>query len=1434
MYLFFKFIKESVLILSIIFFLNDLCWALSAESVYPRLGQMGTDLDVTVYGEGFDADTQLSMYLDSGNSSNIIGSATTTGSAAGVVVVGTIAYVANYTADLELFDISNPSKPFYICTAETEGTTGTGTAYDVTVQGDIAYVAAGFNGLLTIDVNPQSLTFCERMGEYNTSTLARDVTVVGNIAYVSDSGAGMHVINVSDPEHPAYINTVPTAPGVAYEVSVQADFAYLAAANGGLKIINLNPNHLVYSYLEIVGEVDTPDTAFGVTVIGNIAYVADGNSGLQVVDVGDPENPQIIGSKVTPGIAVKVTVVGDLAYVADGSKDLQLIDINPASATYLQIVGLVAVPGGAINVTVIGDIAYVADDSEGLQVIDISNPTLPMVMGATLTSGRSYGVEIIGDFAYVADGTGGLKVIDVSTPSQPVITNEIAINGFARDVTVDGGNEGIAYVAYGSIEGPKGLQLIDLSKLDDPSPPPAVFVATPGIARNVTVAGSYAYVACESSGLQVVNVSDPGNPYITGTGYSTAPQYAYDVAVSGDIAYLTVHPYQLTATDKSRLQILNVSNPSNPTPFSPTSSVETYNYAYGVRLVGTIAYVADGNLGLTLVNVSNSSIPSIIGTVDTPGTANNVTVVGDTAYVADIYSGLQVIDVDQGSSTFLHITASVDTPGYALDATVIGGIAYVANFTEGFVTFPVPVKIPIPTSSLSSTQFTATLPSPPVSGNYTLRVFNSASHDELIGAITFTDQIKLLSSKAIIVAGGGPDAGNQIWTETKAYANQAYDNLIYQGYKHEDIMYLTDEDPNPLVSSLKYDPAVLPDPSNVWPATKANLESGIKTWAKSGGTSDLLIFMEDHGEAEKFLMRGGASPQYLTADELDSWLDTLQSTLPGKVILVYDACNSGSFIARLTPPSDKKRFILTSSTPDQVAYFLNLNHSFSSHFWSTFSGKSGDKTVMTDALDRAATEMASYQTAQLDADGDGVPNQPSDYTELASHEGTIYALRRQFYYKDRTKPIIAYISDDQTSNGNSALLWARSVYDYDGDAIERVWAEVIAPDFNPDSTGQTVVNLPSISLTDPEFDGMYLATCPDDAANCPPDFSFDKQGTYIITYYAEDSSGIYSLPRTSLVRQYGGTLNIVPDQYENDDNLVGAKVIVVNDPSPQNHSFHTANDEDWVKFYGLQGVRYNIKASQTTIISDPIIQVYGSNGTTLKGSSNSSGAGVEESLIWTCPADGLYYVRLTNNSGHYGANVRYKLKVYNPIAFSLPGYVKGRITSGGSGVAGAVIRAGNGTAITLSDGSFILSLPPGSYSGSVSCSGYQSISFTVSVNSGQSVSLSKDINSIPRILNYPPGMVKANELYSYTPVVSDADGDPLTFSITGKPFWASFSTSNGKLWGTPGSADAGIDGPITIRVSDNAGASDSVVFSIEVKKGAGGALPGVYLLLQKN
>ena len=80
---------------------------------------------------------------------------------------------------------------------------------------------------------------------------------------------------------------------------------------------------------------------------------------------------------------------------------------------------------------------------------------------------------------------------------------------------------------------------------------------------------------------------------------------------------------------------------------------------------------------------------------------------------------------------------------------------------------------------------------------------------------------------------------------------------------------------------------------------------------------------------------GSTSTETLTAAALDGWLDSLQGQMSGKVIVVYDADRSGSFIPLLTPPAGRQRIVITSTGAGSAAYFsAEGNLSFSSNFWS--------------------------------------------------------------------------------------------------------------------------------------------------------------------------------------------------------------------------------------------------------------------------------------------------------------------------------------------------------------------------------------------------------------------------------------------------------------------------------------------------------------------
>ncbi|MGH8188057.1 MAG: putative Ig domain-containing protein [Steroidobacteraceae bacterium] len=90
-------------------------------------------------------------------------------------------------------------------------------------------------------------------------------------------------------------------------------------------------------------------------------------------------------------------------------------------------------------------------------------------------------------------------------------------------------------------------------------------------------------------------------------------------------------------------------------------------------------------------------------------------------------------------------------------------------------------------------------------------------------------------------------------------------------------------------------------------------------------------------------------------------------------------------------------------------------------------------------------------------------------------------------------------------------------------------------------------------------------------------------------------------------------------------------------------------------------------------------------------------------------------------------------------------------------------------------------------------------------------------NRAPTISGTPATGVQVSQAYSFQPSASDADGDSLTYSIANRPTWATFSTSTGRLSGTPATAHVGNYANISIRVSDGRATTSLPAFAINVQ-----------------
>jgi len=301
---------------------------------------------------------------------------------------------------------------------------------------------------------------------------------------------------------------------------------------------------------------DVPGQAWDVFVEGSYAYVAAQESGLRILDISDPYNPYEVGF-VTTSYAEDVYVSGDYAYLADGWDGLRVINVSSRASPWIE--GTHNPSGYVRGIKVGGPYAYLAAGSDGLLVLDISNPASPSLEGSyTPANADFWDVAISGNYAYVADypywdgnqyAGGGLRVISIANPASPYQVAFYDTSGWPEGIFVYGSH---AYLADWS-----SLLIFDVGL---PASPTEVGAYYPDhFTHDVFVAGDYAYLPDEGSGLKVLDVSTPSNPTLIGSADAPGDARGAFIATDayyGDLAYV--------ADLGGGLQILDVSYPQYP------------------------------------------------------------------------------------------------------------------------------------------------------------------------------------------------------------------------------------------------------------------------------------------------------------------------------------------------------------------------------------------------------------------------------------------------------------------------------------------------------------------------------------------------------------------------------------------------------------------------------------------------------------------------------------------------------------------------------------------------------------------------------------------------------------------------------------------------------------------------------------------------------
>jgi hypothetical protein len=428
--------------------------------------------------------------------------------------------------------------------------------------------------------------------------------------------------------------------------------------------------------------------------------------------------------------------------------------------------------------------------------------------------------------------------------------------------------------------------------------------------------------------------------------------------------------------------------------------------------------------------------------------------------------------------------------------------------------------------------------------------------------------------KAILVAGSGPYKGNNLWDATEMNANFAYRALTYQGYTKDTVFYLSSD------RNLDLNGDGIPDVDG--DATNSNLQSAITQWAKDA--ESLVVYLTGHGGDGTFRM---SETEVLKAEELALWLNELQRTMQGIVTIIYDACESGSFVSKLSPPSERQRITITSTSAGEPAYFLSQGAlSFSYTFWSQIFGgaKIYDAYVMGKDVIGVALGTGKSQSPEIDDNGNGVGNEKAD-GDLAREKyiGKGFAIAGDI-------PYMSGISPDRVLNGESSATITVEIMSTG--RITKVWAVVHSPDFTstPDNP---ITDLPSFELAWNQQSGKYEGTYD----------GFIVVGTYTVTVYAMNEAMIISLPKTTTVEQTFGEAPIVLQSP-----LDGASFSACSLSSPLTFSWTGEGYKGYeVQFsldQGFSSISVKVKASTTQVLLSSatwkkVLMIPGSSGGTV-------------------------------------------------------------------------------------------------------------------------------------------------------------------------------------------------------------------------------------------
>lgn len=454
------------------------------------------------------------------------------------------------------------------------------------------------------------------------------------------------------------------------------------------------------SELTFQGELKTKLKVIGTT--GFQLIIKDEGSEIVVIDLSDPQTPSIVGEIIFDGWLMSFDIKGNYIYAlnTDGLVVFDITEIlapQVVSMFELDFMGVIA--NELINIS--GNIAYVTS-TNFLHTFDISLPVLPILKSTVLIdesipldiapiSARN--LIIVDNFIYInvfhdyGSLDSGISIFDISQSGTPVFIKKIITKGnnYSLDVLNDK-----AYILASAHRGVSTWETsswpswLDVYELKDKTKP--IYLGEVSISKgltDLTVSDGFIYT---NSAIY----EQPLFSTLLTIGQIELLADAKDISVEGTTVFVS--------TEDKSVAIVNVNDTTSPTVMS---NIETSGDVEAVYVKNNTLYVGlkNADSGLNIYDIAEPTAPKLLSAFGSnSNSVSSLVLEGNTIYLSNLsLDGLQLVDVSNKEvPTLLDSVVGSSSSGEIADTAILNGFAYSVfknNFYEFDISQPNDIKL---------------------------------------------------------------------------------------------------------------------------------------------------------------------------------------------------------------------------------------------------------------------------------------------------------------------------------------------------------------------------------------------------------------------------------------------------------------------------------------------------------------------------------------------------------------------------------------------------------------------------------------------------------------------------------------------------------------------------------------------------------------------